>query len=76
LEFELIIFDNLTELFIQYIYVFETIGQSGLGPEKARYELLSVQTEKEILYIKIPCLLEMRLYQIYVSIYHQGWIIV
>ncbi|ALX09726.1 hypothetical protein M972_112830 [Acetivibrio thermocellus AD2] len=46
LEFELIIFDNLTELFIQYIYVFETIGQSGLGPEKARYELLSVSDGK------------------------------
>jgi len=76
LEFELIIFDNLTELFIQYIYVFETIGQSGLGPEKARYELLSVSDGKGNIYIKIPCLLEMRLYQIYVSIYHQGWIIV
>jgi len=66
----------LTELFIQYIYVFETIGQSGLGPEKPGMNCCLFQTEKEILYIKIPCLLEMRLYQIYVSIYHQGWIIV
>lgn len=51
LEFEITIFDNLAELFVQYIYVFESIGQSGLGPEKAKYNLLFVSDEKgDIIY--------------------------
>jgi len=46
LEFEVIAIGNLAELFIHYIYAFESIGQKGLGPEKAMYELLSVLDEK------------------------------
>ncbi|AGC67338.1 hypothetical protein Cst_c03140 [Thermoclostridium stercorarium subsp. stercorarium DSM 8532] len=46
LEFEIMLFDNLTHLFVQYIYVFDTIGQSGIGSGKIKYKLLYVSDEK------------------------------
>lgn len=42
LEFEIILFDNLVGLASQYMYVFDSIGKRGIGPNKAKYQLLNV----------------------------------
>lgn len=45
LEFDVEIFEKLTESYVLFIFIFETIGESGLGPYKAQYKLLSVSDE-------------------------------
>lgn len=42
LNFEVILFGELLELYSQYIYVFDTIGQIGIGPERVKYQLHSI----------------------------------
>lgn len=42
LQFEIILFGNLVALFSQYIYVFDTLGHSGIGPNRVKYQLLYV----------------------------------
>jgi len=68
LEFDIILFDSLTDIYVQFIYVFETLGRIGLGQVKAKYKLLFVKDENgdvvfnNNLYIKNPSIKNLYIY--------------